>query len=90
MRNPDKPSEILYEGQPTHGKGSPQNPSYLLHPSKDLQGNLRPQYIVPPPTKIYTEEHYYHPKPIPGSQEFLADSKVRENLTKHSPKDENT
>jgi len=41
-QNPNNSKEVLYEGQPTHGKGSLQNPSQTLHPSKDFQGQSKP------------------------------------------------
>jgi hypothetical protein len=45
QKNPDNAKEILYLGEATHGKGSPQNPSQPLHPTTDLQGNNRPQQL---------------------------------------------
>jgi hypothetical protein len=79
IRNPDNPSELLYEGQLTHGKGSPQNPSYPLHPSKDLEGHARPQNYVPPRTVMYVPEHFFEIKPITGSAAFADQSTVKEN-----------
>lgn len=90
VRNPDNSCEILYEGQPTHGKGSAQNPSYPLHPSKDLQGHNKTQNIVPPTTITYVEERFFESNPIPGSQSFLSDPEVKANLAKCTPREENT
>lgn len=91
IRDPDNPHRMLYEGQPTHGVGSTSNPSKPLHPSKDLQGNPRPQNYVPAPSNTtFVDENGFDPTPIPGSQAFLADSNVKKNLAEHSPKDENT
>jgi hypothetical protein len=91
IKDPDNASRILYEGQPTHGKGGLDNPSYPLHPFKDLQGNPRPQRFVPPPSECtYVEEHYFASKPIPDSGSFLKDEAVKENLAKYSPRSENT
>ena len=50
VKDPDNPSRVLYERQPTHGKGSIANPSSPLHPSRDLQGNQRLQNFVPAPS----------------------------------------
>lgn len=90
VRNPDNPSEILYEGQPTHGKGSLQNPSYPLHPSRNLQGHPRSQNIVPKHIQLYPAEQYFDSKPIPGSTSFLNDPTVKVNLAKNSPEEEKT
>lgn len=90
VTNPDNPKEILYEGQPTHGKGSPKNPSHPLHPSLDLQGNQKPQNFVPPTTITYIPKDYVYCEPIPGSQSFLNYPEVKTNLAKHTPQEENT
>lgn len=58
ITNPNNIDEILYQGQPTHGKGSPQNPSMPLHPSRDLVGNARSQYYVPPNNIVYAPNNY--------------------------------
>lgn len=69
VKNPDNLSEVLYEGQPTHGKGSAANPSHPLHPSKSLEGNQQPQNFVPPPRVMYTPLHYYNPHQVKLNEE---------------------
>jgi hypothetical protein len=91
IRDPDNLNRILYEGQPTHGPGSTANPSYPLHPSKDLQSNPRPQHFVPPPSSsTFVDESGFDRNPTLGSQTFMNDPKVKQNFAKHSPRDENT
>ena len=90
VRNPDNPSEILWEGQLTHGKGSIQNPSVPLHPSKDIQGSPVPQNYVPPDKTTYVPEKFFHSTPVAGSKSFLEESMVKQNLAKNKPHDENT
>lgn len=91
VKNPDNPNEVLYEGQLTHGSSSPNNPSQLLHPTTDLQGNAQPQHFVPPvnnPTFI-TETALIKPA-LPGSKQYAEDPIVKANMAKNMPQEEKT
>lgn len=93
MKDSDNLHRILYEGQPTHEAGFASNPSKLLHPSKDLQGNPRQQNFVPSPpsSTTFVDENGFDPKPIPGSSHVvLAEDVVESNLAKHSLQSEDT
>jgi hypothetical protein len=89
-RNPDNPSEIRYHGQITHGKGTQENPSVPLHPSKDLQGVNRPQNYVPARGCEYYAESLFDKNELPGSTTYLTSYPARENLAKHKAQEENT
>lgn len=89
-KNPDNPQEIRYHGQPTHGNGTPENPSVPLHPSKDLQGQAKPQNLVPAKRCEYYVESLFDPVEIPGSKQYLASSPACENLAKHKVQEEIT
>lgn len=90
IRNPDAPNEVRYEGQPTHGTGSKDNPSYPLHPSTDLQGKSRPQNIVPPKGPTHVPESWLE-NPIQRSKAYFQDPDTKANMAKHStPQEEHT
>ena len=56
---------MRYYGQLTHGKGTSDNPSVPLHPTKDVKGQPRPQNIVPARRVEYYDENKFG-KDIPG------------------------
>lgn len=90
VRNPDNPHEVRYYGQPTHGKGTHTDPSVVLHPSKDLQGQNKPQNYVPAKRCEYYVESLFQPVEISGSIQYLNSSPASENLVKHQVQEENT
>jgi len=89
QKNPDNPAEVRYYGQLTHSKGTSDNPSVPLHPTKDVKGQPRPQNIVPARRVEYYDENKFG-KDIPGSKQYFATSPVRENLAKNTVREEPT
>jgi hypothetical protein len=80
-------SEIPFQGQPTHGSGSLQNPSKPLHPTEDLQGVSRAQNATFPVGDVpYFPADWVEPKPIPKSKDYFEKPEVKNNMAKHSPK----
>jgi len=90
VKNPDNPKEVRYEGQLTHGSGSHNNPSQLLHPTTDLQGNPRPQYFVPPVKSTFIKETALIKPGLPASKQYAEDPIVKANIAKNMPEEENT
>lgn len=89
--NPDNSAEVKYEGQPTSGRGTPDNPSYLLHPTKNFAGEPKPQFFVPPVNEsTYIPFSALKQPPISGSKEYMEESCVKVNHAKHMPLKEET
>lgn len=91
MSDSDKKNEkgqMPFQGQPTHGSGSSQDPSKPLHGSEDVQGNSRAQNATFPSKKTpYFPDHWVDPNPIPKSKEYFEKPEVQENMSKYSPKE---
>jgi len=89
LSDTDKQREgkMPFIGQPTHGNGTPENPSEPLHSSKDFQGsNPRGQRIIyPRDGEIFLETEWLG-SPIPGSKEYMADTEVKTNMNKYKSK----
>jgi hypothetical protein len=80
----DEKKEIPFLHQPTHGKGTSDNPSKPLHHNKDLEGKDRPQNAVPPKEPVSFAKSWLG-KPIPGSNKFYENPDVKANLNKYFP-----
>jgi hypothetical protein len=79
--------KVPFIAQPTHGKGSAQNPSKPLHSSEDLEGKPRPQNAVFPKEPTVLEKQWLESTSMPKSKEYLEKPEVKENIDKYSPKD---
>ena len=91
IRNPDNSLEIKYEGTLTSGTGSITNPSFPLHPSKNVTGENKPQNFVPPRRNPeYIKENYLNSNPVNNSQAFMEEPVVKTNHSKNMPLREET
>lgn len=82
--------EVPLKAQPTHGLGSPANPSVPLHDTHDFYGDPRGQRMVVP-TEKYTFNVFWLGPSIPNSRQYLETGDAKTNMAKHTYKDdENT
>jgi len=83
--------EVPLKAQPTHGQGSPTNPSVPLHETHDFYGpNPRGQRIVVPAEK-YTFKISWLGQSILNSQQYFETGNTKTHMAKYTYKDdENT
>ena len=87
--NPNSDGTLPIKGQLTHSNGNSKNPSKELDPQQDLSGQALPQKVVIPTKSLNVDPSKLKKKPIKGSDTFMDQKHVKDNLHKAGAKPSN-